>query len=197
MIARLTYSSAVRSVCLLLVLISPCSGFAASSEDVKAAVIINLLRFTVWPLEEYSPGIVLESDDEAASPQITELSLCSLVNAFPMREALDRLQGRRAGQRTIVVSHLRSVAQLKRFRGQCQALFVGDMDYGEVQRVFAMLADEVVLMIGEMPGFAQIGGDINLRFEGSRIRIQANIEALAGKGLSLDARLLSLIEAVE
>ncbi len=168
-------------------LLTPFVVQAASPESVKAAVILNLARFTQWQ------DTSVEPDPYAVNNKFT---LCILGEDTTMRDALFALQGRKVGEQSLLLRELGVNHDVALLRGPCNMLFVAKTDYLSAQRAIAMMEGHRVLVVGEMSGFADIGGGINLLLRDGKIHIQANLEILKNAGLRLDPRLLKLVEVV-
>ena len=56
--------------------------------------------------------------------------------------------------------------------------------------------DTVMLVVGETPGFAENGGDVNFFIDGGRVRFEINVDTARRSRLRMDAKLLNLGEPV-
>lgn len=177
-------AAARRGTAALLVLaLSPVTAGAQQAEAVRAAFVLNFLKFAEWPA--------------AAKADSTALVIGALgddAQAAALRAGLDgkEIQGRRVSVRVF------SDADQWRREGQaCQALYITPT----AAAAWLGLRDEVtarpVLTISEAPGFCEQGGILNLYEEDHRIRFQANPGAADHAGLKLRSTLLTLATIVK
>lgn len=158
-----------------------CFGFASSASSqalteyqLKAAFLYNFSVFTEWP------------------PQVGRvLNLC-VYGRDPFGEAIDGLNGKTAGARTIAVQGTTDAATLK----ACQIVFIASADIGQLPRLLNSLRGVPVLVVADSPGAAQQGAALNMRLAQGRVTFEANLVAAHGAGLKLSARMLSLATEV-
>jgi hypothetical protein len=62
----------------------------------------------------------------------------------------------------------------------------------EQQKIIAKAQGMPLLLVGEIPRFAEFGGDVNFFVDDDRVRFEINVDVLRGKKLLIDAKLLSL-----
>ena len=55
---------------------------------------------------------------------------------------------------------------------------------------------ETILTVGDVPGFCESGGAVNLNLVESRVRLEINVDATARSGLQVSSKLLSLARIV-
>jgi hypothetical protein len=167
----------------LVLALSPVTAGAQQAEAVRAAFVLNFLKFAEWP-----------AGAKADSTALVIAALGDDAQAAALRAGLDgkEIQGRRVSVRVF------SDADQWRREGQaCQALYITPAATAAWQG----LRDEVtalpVLTISEVPGFCEQGGILNLYEEDHRIRFQANPGAADHAGLKLRSTLLTLATIVK
>lgn len=158
---------------------------AADPHEVRAAYLLNFLRFTQWP-----------QDVPAEEPlDVAVLGAESLAAAL---RTLLRQPGA-AGSRAVRVHHVRelSTARARRALRDAEVVFVGGRGGHDPSRVLAQLRGRPVLTVGEGPDFARRGGMLGLVPQGSRIVFDANPVMIQASGLQLSAKVLKLARIVE
>jgi len=138
--------------------------------EVKAAFLLNFIRFTEWP--------------EAKDP----FDIC-IVGDDPFQGTLDRLvEGEKINGRQI------TVRRVPRWEESCRLLFIS----GSERDVFKLLrqAGPGVLTVGEEAGFLTDGGMINLVVDEHRVRFDVNLKAATSGSVRISSRLLSVARSV-
>ncbi len=155
--------------------------FAGRLEEntLKAAMVLNIARFTEWPMEE--------TKGDAGS-----LRLCVFDTDGGMLAAFRELPPKRIHERWLQVRAVRRATDLD----ACDLLFVRDPDRSSVSRLLAAIGHRSVLSIADMPGFAEAGGIINLVRAGRKLRFEVSLSAARRAGLKISSRLLKLATIV-
>jgi hypothetical protein len=147
--------------------------------DVKAAFLLNFVKFVQWPATAFP---------DAGSP----ITLC-VLRLNPFGDALDRVVGgETVGGRAVIVRRIHTPDDAPK----CHVLFVPR----EVQKedgAAAVPEDPGVLTVGEADGFLERGGVINFYTEGGRIRFAISTDAAERSRLRLSARLMSVARLVK
>ncbi|BCX89647.1 hypothetical protein MIN45_P2020 [Methylomarinovum tepidoasis] len=147
---------------------------AAEEYELKAALVLNIARFTRWPPEAF-----------ASSPDT--ITLC-LVEEGVLFQPFESLAGKSVGERRLVVKTAQPIDRLD----QCHILFVSGYSKSLLPRIFAAVSGRPVLTIGETPGFVEFGGIVNLIRQDNRVRFEINLEAARSAGIAISSRLLKL-----
>jgi hypothetical protein len=142
--------------------------------DVKAALLYRCLELVQWP------GNVSASEP----PTLT----VGILGKNPFGESLDCLRGKTIGGRKLVVTKLSRVSHASR----CHLLFISASETKRTAKILDSLAPLPVLTIGEIPGFTEQGGIINLLLEGKNIRLEINQAAAEKVHLQIDPKLIKL-----
>lgn len=162
----------------------PAAAAPTSPEVVKAAYILNFIRFTEWPAEalpEGAPFVVGVSADRV------------------LEDALIRLtDGQQVRGRRIRVVRLRTTRDL----ADCHLAYLdGEVTVNEepavsVTEALAAIGDRPVLTVSSHDEFLARGGMLNLYREGSNLRFEIAPERAAAAGLRFSSQLLRLARIV-
>ncbi len=146
---------------------------------VKAAFVLNFAKVTRWP-------------DDAFGDTSETIDLC-LVGDKQLVEHFKSIDGKQVGERTLRLHHKYETEDCR----ECEILFVGnDVDRAAQLRFFAAAKDRPVLIIGEMSGFARIGGIINFTSKKGRLHFEINPKEAERKGIKISSRILQLATIV-
>jgi preprotein translocase subunit Sec61beta len=142
---------------------------------VKAAYLLNLIKFTDWPAAKFS---------EEDAPVVIG---CFCNAGFT--QMLDRVMASKmAGGRRLVV---RRVSRGEDLAG-CHVLFVGAERLSAAGALLAVARKESVLSVGESPDFLDSGGMVNFFDEQDTVHIEINPQTASRAGLTLSSRLLTV-----
>lgn len=141
---------------------------------VKAAISLNLARFTEWP----------ESVLPAGS---NFLNLCVLGDEA-VQQAFAQVEKKASGKRLI---HVIAVSQSSKL-GSCNMIYLSGLDRIGTIKLLADIAGKPILSIGERNDFLELGGLINLEMKEGKINIQVNLDAVNRSGIKISSRVLSL-----
>jgi hypothetical protein len=145
----------------------------------KAVFIYNFAKFTRWPEEQLN------------KPEHS-ITLCSYGNDF-LAENLHMLNGKRLQGRSIVINHLHNeVEELD----HCHVLYFARSSQKQARDILESISSKPILTISEIPGFARLGGMIELTYDKDKIRFIINLKASRLSGLEISARLLDLATVV-
>jgi len=167
-------------LCLLISIGLPadiCAG-TVKEYSVKAALVLNFARFTDWPTDAF-----------ADSP---ETFIICVVGDNAVWEAFAGIEGKGVKGRRIVVKRVR---RMRKFC-VCDLLFVSGSDRHRLPKIFAAVEGKPVLTIGEMTGFTEAGGIVNLIRTENRITFEVNPDAAQQAGLKISSRILKLATIV-
>jgi hypothetical protein len=144
--------------------------------NVKAAFLYSFGRYIEWPKSAF-----------ADQPGAFVIGIFG-ENHFEQR--LDRIaQVKTIQGRQIIIKNMASIDELQ----PCQILYVSSSIPLEKQyAIINKMLNNSVLLVGEVPGFAEHGGGINFFLENGTVRFEINVDAIRQQGLMLDAKLLNL-----
>lgn len=146
--------------------------------DVKAAFILNFIKFVEWPA--------------SAFPFPEDPILLSVVGKDPVGESIEGLNGKTVSGRKVVVRKARDLASLER----CHILFVGASEKAALAPALGAVQRWPVLTIGDFEGFAGRGGTIGFIRQDNRVGFEINEAAARKAGLKVNAKLLYLGKSV-
>ncbi len=146
--------------------------------SVKVALIYNFIRFTEWPAESFVQDqnvlqIMIYADE-------------SLLSVF------DSIDGTIVGEHKIAVT---LAEKPKDVRG-CHLLFLPKTERDQWSQIKAALGQKSVLTVGEMNGFLESGGVINLHMADNKIRFQVDLDHAQSRNLMISSRILKFASSV-
>ena len=154
---------------------------AAAQADagvVKAAFIINFLKFVDWP-----------ATDGAPQPALTVAVLGDdAFHAVLARAAA----GQSVQGRTVSVRAIRRISDAH----DAQLIFIAGSQARNLPAILREVDGRAVVTVGDTDGYAQAGVMLNLYTFDQRVRIEANATAAARAGVRLSSQLLRLARIV-
>jgi hypothetical protein len=142
--------------------------------QVKAAFLLNFIKFVEWPESAF---------EDAASP----MSIC-VLGEDPFGSGLDRIvKAEVVNGRSVTVRRLKRAPAPK----SCQVLFLASPN-----RELETLAAPV-LTVGEGERFLREGGIIRFVIENRRVRFDVNQTAAEKAGLKISSKLMTVARSVE
>jgi hypothetical protein len=158
----------------------PCRAAEQSSEyEVKAVLVLNLLRFVDWP-----PAVFATPD----APIVV-----GIVGNDPFGSALDQaVAGERVSGHRIIVERYPTVAAIK----PCHLLFIGSSNPRLVREAVNSQRGKPVLTVSEMPDFTtRFGGIVRLYTnERNKVRLDVNLAQAKAENLKLSSKLLQVAQ---
>lgn len=151
---------------------------APSAEDVKAAVVFNILQFVAWPSSAFPPG--------------HPLTLC-VPEASGTAKGLLRYEGARIQGASLSV---RVLDRRLDAVGECQALFVPAGDPYLVLRASAAIQGKPVLLIAEGDRALEQGAGMGVSLSGNHVVIDVDLSPMNATGLVVSSKLLRLARTV-
>ena len=162
---------------LVGLLTATCAHATAAEDELKLAFTYNIARFVTWP--------------DQASEETETFRLCVTgVDAYRM--AVENLANRRVGESPISVVAIQRPADAT---GQCDLLYLPNL-VDDADAFVSELDAEPVLTVSDAPGFAELGGIIELTRRSDRVAMRINVEASRRAGLTISSQLLSLATLV-
>ncbi|MDO8541275.1 MAG: YfiR family protein [Opitutaceae bacterium] len=146
--------------------------------EIKAALLYKLLSYVEWPSSPLAPADapftigILGQDPSGKALMVLTAILSDKV-----------IKGRR-----IVVRLLTNPAEID----QCQLLFISASEKARLAEITESIKDRPVLTVGEIAGFAERGGHVNLRTEGNIVNLEINNDTASRSGLTISSQLLKL-----
>jgi hypothetical protein len=152
---------------------------APNEAHVKAALVYNFAKFVEWP----------DDANAAAGPLIVGVLGDPQLKAM-IHETLREKSVRGRGFEVRFFAAPENVAL-------CHILLVASGDKDSAQRTLYAAQDSPTLTIGQLRGFSDWGGVIELVIEGNQFRFEINAGTARRGGLKLSSRLLRLARAVK
>jgi len=162
---------------------SPEEGNDQQEYNVKLAYVCSFARYITWPAEV----VDREKGDEW---------IIGVLGEDPFRGALDRIaaSGRKVQGRKIVARHFASLDDYRR----CHVLFIPKtVPRKQQEAAIRALRGKPVLVVGEIDGFAAIGGCVNFYREEDNVRFEINLDALRDHHIKASSKLLALAKIVK
>lgn len=148
---------------------------------IKAAYLYNFSHYVTWPdgkfLNDQSPMVI------------------GVLGPDPFGAVLDRIaqRGEKATGRPIAI---RRFLDVKDVAGS-HILFIGPKVAAPMRaEAVRIAANSSVLLVGEMPGFAEKGAVVNFFVVGNRVRFEMNPRAARQRNLKISAKVLNLARIV-
>jgi hypothetical protein len=165
-------------IVLLLAALAPraAANQASLEYDVKAAFVLNFVRYVEWPAAERTPP----------------LRLC-VLQANPFGSRLEEAVSGEQWQGGAI--EVRVVPDARR-GGECHLLYVPAAAAARFAAAAPSLSTRPVLTVGEHDRFLEQGGMIRLFLEENRVRFSINQKAADAAGLHVSSRLLRLARSV-
>lgn len=152
---------------------------SATEYQVKAAFLFNFARFVEWPAEAFPNA------DSA-------LQICVLGQDPFGREFEQVIMDKTVNGHRIEIAHPDGVPQSR----ACQILFIAASEKAHLPSILQGLKGASVLIVGDTPGFAALGGAINFVIDDGRVRFEINLKAAEIAHLKISARLLTVAKVV-
>jgi len=151
----------------------------AGISDIKSVYIFNFIRFTEWPKNSVKPkdsGVSINVLHDQGVYQ----TLKSII-AKPVAKDLGlRLQS----------------CQQDECMLNSSALYIGESGRQDFKRLLTLLEGEAVLTISDIPGFAEQGGMVEIKYHNKKLTFVVNLQAVERAGFYISAQLLQLGEIV-
>ena len=148
---------------------------AAKESSLQAALVFNLIRFTVWP---------------ASIASSAPLTVCAITENLELANAYLDYHGRKVGEHTLQIQRRGILAQLD----DCAVVHFDQVDIPLLTERLHRLAGLPVLTITTPP---HTGSMIGLARDNNRVAFQVSLEPLRQAGLKLPAQVLQLARSVQ
>jgi hypothetical protein len=143
----------------------------------KAAFLYNFVKFTEWP-------------DEAV-PSDSAIALCVFGDEAVATALEQTVKGRQVGGRSV------TVARVNVALSSCQILYVSGVDRRQAVQVIERVKAAPVFTVGDLDGFAALGGVGQLFVENGKMRFALNPAAAQRARLRISSKLLALAKVVK
>jgi hypothetical protein len=174
------WKAAVMLLCFALLMPSMLRANQAAEYELKAAFLYNFTQFVEWP-------------ESAFSAPDSPFQLC-LVGEDPFGRTLDdAVTTEFVRTHPIVVRRILEVDSTS----SCHMIFVSNRSKIAFESVLKETQGHPVLVVGELPDFAEKGGTIGFRLVNRRIQLAINLAAARSAKLQISSKLLRLSTIVQ
>ena len=153
-------------------------GTARDEYTVKAVYLLNFGKFTKWPQTSFI-------DQKQAI-------ILGIFGEDVFGDTLDIIIDQKIEGRKLVIKKLGKGGDP---RG-CNILFISASEKRRLKQILSLLANQPVLTVSDMNGFAEEGGIVGLKKEKGKIKIVINHQAAKKAGLILRSQLLDIATIV-
>lgn len=145
------------------------------ASQVKAAFVLKIIDFVEWPNEENTTFVVSVLGDE------------ELFNGFKSLEII------KIKRRSLILKKYNDHDKDKK---KCHVFFISKSKSKMLPKVLEKFENIPVLLMGDIPNFAQMGGMINLIELDGKLGMEINLKKSKDAGLKISSRLLRLAKIV-
>jgi hypothetical protein len=150
----------------------------ATAPELKAAFLINFVRFTTWPVEALPLGV--------------SLTIC-VAGDNRVADAIEDLAGRqRLENRKVLVRRVKDDAV-----DGCHLLYWSASHVGRGQKLLRTLSGTPVLTVSDSEEFMKFGGIASFFVDNGKMRFAVNPSAAERAQLRISSKLLSLARIVK
>jgi hypothetical protein len=151
----------------------------ASELEVKAAFLLNFLKFVEWPADRLpnptAPYVIAVMGEDALGATLVGATIGKTIGTRPVQVQVA------ARTSDISSAHL---------------VFIAASHQRQLPTILRELEGRGVLTVGDTPGFAESGVVLNLVTQDNRVRFEANTAAAARARLRLSSHLLRIARIV-
>ena len=152
----------------------------AGEYPLKAVFLFNFVQFVEWPVSAFA---------DSKAPIIL-----GIVGRDPFGAVLDNtIKGEKVNGRPLEIRRLKADEDLS----ACHVVFLSRSGKEDAAGLVQKLEGRPVLTVGEIEGFAELGGVINFVMVDRKVRFEVNPQAAAQQGVKISSRLLQLGRVVE
>lgn len=148
-------------------------GQVTTEAQLKAAYLVNFLKYVEWP---------------AQRPTLT---IC-LFGRDSLGPSLASYEGRQIGGRELNIRKVSSPEQL----ADCHELYIPDTEEARFGAVLRWVENQPILTVSDAEAFARGGGAIALIRSEGRLQFDVNTDALARAGLKPSSQMMRLARHV-
>jgi hypothetical protein len=158
----------------------PAADAPRSEYEVKAALLLNFVRFCEWPSTAFA---------NSKSPYVI-----GVLGRDPFGKDLEKtFEAQKAIRgRPFVIKRLSDEQEMR----NCHLLFISSSERRRLRDLREKLKGATVLTVGETDEFLDSGGVINIRLKNESVKFDINLKAAQAAKLKLDANLVVLAESV-
>jgi hypothetical protein len=159
-------------MCLAFALPAPAQKPTFDERDVKAVFLFNFVQFVDWPAAAFT------------SPDAPVV--IGVLGDDPFGSLLDQVvEGEVVKGRQLSVERFRRVEDIK----VCHVLFISPSEAAMYEHILTVLNSQPTLTVGETANFTS-RGMVRFLTERNRVRLEVNMNAVKGAGLTISSNLL-------
>jgi hypothetical protein len=158
---------------------SPLAAQTASATALKAALLLNFVKFSEWPADTLAVG--------------GPIVLCVIGDDTIEGSLREIVKGQAVDGHSLVVRHQSMEASMR----SCHVLYAGGLDTKRSAQLIELVKDATVLTVGESEQFPRIGGVAQFFADDGKMRFAVNLESVQRARLRLSSRLLGLAKIVK
>ena len=151
----------------------------AKEFHIKALFLYNFANFVEWPTFAFKNGE-------------NQLRMC-LYGSVPFGGFLDAVDGTRIRDKRLKIVRTSSAKEIE---PGCHILFVGTDQLDVIEELFKNINHLFVLSIGNVEGFTDKGGIVNILRTQDHQKFEINLSKAIESGLLIDSDLLSLARII-
>ncbi len=150
----------------------------ASEYRIKSAFLYNFAKFVEWPGNP--------------APDTKDFITLCIVGQDHFGDIIETVRGKTVKGKNLVIRQCKEIMDFE----DCQIIFISSSEKERVRQILEAIQNRNVLTVGEMKGFAQLGGIINFIIKKNKVRFEINVDAANRAGLKISSKLLKLAKIV-
>ncbi len=143
------------------------------SRRIKAGFLFTFVKYVDWAPDAF-----------VATSNAVVIGVLGKDPFGPVLETV--VEGKKFNDHPVRIERFQRVEDI----GACHVLYVSESEKAHLRETLKALRGRKILTVGEMEGFLQKGGQIQLVMEENRLRFDINLGATKEAGLSLSSHLL-------
>jgi len=143
--------------------------------QVKAAFVLKIIDFVEWPNKENTTLVVSVLGDEELFESFKSLGV-------------NKARGRKLALKRYNVNDKENE--------ECDVFFISKLNRQKLSEILAQFKSTSVLLVGDDPSFAQMGGMVSLVESKGKLGMEINLMQVKKAGLKISSRLLRLAKIV-
>jgi hypothetical protein len=158
---------------------SPLAAQTASAAALKAAYLLNFVKFSEWPADALTAGgpiVFCVIGDDAIEGSLKEI-----------------IKGQTVDGHSLVVRHQSLDVSMR----SCHVLYAGGFDTKRSTQLIELVKDASVLTVGDSEQFPRMGGVAQFFAEDGKMRFAVNLQSMQRARLRLSSRLLQLAKIIK
>ena len=171
--AWLALSGAVPALCLAQ------SAGASLEHDVKAAYVLNILKFVDWENEKLPADAPIK---------------IALAGSDPISDSLEKHADVKIGGRPVEVVKAASGSGTL---PDCHLLYIARSEKTRLVELLKNVKGSRVVTVSDIPDFSRQGGIVGFAIENGRVKIEINVNESKRAGLKFGAKLLEVARLIK